>query len=123
MDGQEGAGRNLDPGGDEPSKERRPVIDDLDLTVPEVVEAATVGRLLRGERERQGLGLDQIEANTHIRATQLRALEDDRFDALPAEAYARGFVRTYADLLGCDADQMVHLFNEQWRDTHSAGDR
>ena len=97
---------------------RRPVIDDPNATLPGVVDVATVGRLLRGERERQGIGLDQIQAETHIRVTQLRAIEDDRLDALPAEAYARGFVRTYAELLGLDGDQMVQMFNAQWATAH-----
>src|SRR5207247_3294757 len=49
-----------------------------------------------------------------IRAAQLRAIEEDRLDALPAEAYARGFVRAYADQLAIDADAAVRLFNDQW---------
>jgi hypothetical protein len=108
------ADHNADPGDHESSVRARSVIDDADATVPDRVEVVTVGRLLRGERERQALGLDQIEKSIHIRAAQLRAIEEDRLDALPAEAYARAFVRTYADLLGLDADQMVNIFNQQW---------
>ena len=104
--------------GDSARGARRPVIDDPSATLPGVVDVATVGRLLRGERERQGIGLDQIQAQTYIRVTQLRAIEDDRLDALPAEAYARGFVRTYAELLGLDGDQMVQMFNAQWATAH-----
>ena len=97
----------------------RPVIEDVDVAAAETVRAATLGEVLRAERERQGLGLDQIEAATRIRTAQLRAIEEDRLDALPAEAYARAFVRDYADELGMDADAMVGLFNEQWSRTHT----
>ena len=116
-----GQGFDRREAGDTARGARRPVIDDPNATLPGVVAVATVGRLLRGERERQGIGLDQIQAETHIRVAQLRAIEDDRLDALPAEAYARGFVRTYAELLGLDGDQMVQTFNDQWAASHGAG--
>lgn len=105
-------------GADPPAVDERPVIEDADVVSAETARAPTLGELLRAERERQGLGLDQIEAATRIRAAQLRAIEDDRLDALPAEAYARAFVRDYADELGMDADAMVGLFNDQWSRTH-----
>jgi transcriptional regulator with XRE-family HTH domain len=97
----------------------RPVIEDVNVAPAETVRAATLGEVLRAERERQGLGLDQIEEATRIRTAQLRAIEEDRLDALPAEAYARAFVRDYADELGMDADATVGLFNEQWSRTHT----
>jgi len=114
---QDGVGDELVRGSDGSSKGSRSLIHDAQAAAPKVVPAATVGRLLRSARERQGLGLDEVEATLLIRTAQLRAIEDDRFDALPAEAYARGFVRTYAEYLGLDGDQMVQLFNEQWSAT------
>jgi cytoskeleton protein RodZ len=101
-------------GADPPAGEERPLIEDEDVVSAETTRPPTLGELLRAERERQGVGLDQIEAATRIRAAQLRAIEDDRLDALPAEAYARGFVRAYADQLAMDADAAVSLFNDQW---------
>jgi hypothetical protein len=53
----------------------RPVIDDVDPAPTQALRAATLGEALRAERERQGLGLDQIEAATRIRVAQLRAIE------------------------------------------------
>jgi hypothetical protein len=92
-----------------------PLIDDVEPgDAEEVVRAPTLGETLRAERERQGLPLDEIERVTCVRAAQLRAIEEDRLEALPAEPYARGFVRTYAEHLSLDADAMVDLFNRQW---------
>jgi cytoskeleton protein RodZ len=105
-------------GGEVSTARPSPVIDDVDAASAEAPRVPTLGEALCAERERQGLGLDQIEAGTRIRVAQLRAIEDDRLDALPAEAYARGFVRTYADQLGIDADATVHLFNQQWSRLH-----
>jgi cytoskeleton protein RodZ len=99
---------------DTPAVDERPVIEDVDVVSAETARAPTLGEVLRAERERQGVGLDQIEAATRIRTAQLRAIEEDRLDALPAEAYARGFVRAYADQLAIDADAIVRQFNDQW---------
>jgi helix-turn-helix protein/uncharacterized protein DUF4115 len=95
-----------------------PLIDDVEPgDAPEVVRAPTLGEVLRAERERQGMPLDEVERATCVRAAQLRAIEEDRLDSLPAEAYARGFVRTYAEQLSLDPDAMVDLFNRQWSGT------
>ena len=109
-----GAGSEL------PEQRELPVIDDAGL-VDEVVSVPTLGQMLRQERELRDIPLDRIEEATRIRSAQLRAIEDDRLDALPAEAYARGFVRTYAEYLGLNGDDVVAVFNEQWnRSAHRA---
>jgi cytoskeletal protein RodZ len=104
---RDGAGSEL------PEQRDVPVIDDAGLA-DEVVSSQTLGQFLRQERELRDIPLDRIEQATRIRAAQLRAIEDDRLEALPAEAYARGFVRTYAEYLGLNGDDVVAIFNEQW---------
>jgi len=56
----------------------------------------------------------QIDADTHIRSRYLKALEDERFDVLPGTAYVRGFLRTYAEYLGLDADPFVEEYNARF---------
>jgi helix-turn-helix protein len=90
------------------------LIDDVQEDETDVAASPTLGQLLRTERERRQIGLDEVEQATHIRAAQLRAIEDDRLEALPAEAYARGFVRQYAEVLSINPDDAVRVFNEQW---------
>jgi cytoskeleton protein RodZ len=71
-----------------------------------------IGTKLREERLRRGLELEQVEAETRIRVKYLRALEDERFDVLPGDAYARAFLRDYAEELGLDAQELVDELNE-----------
>jgi cytoskeleton protein RodZ len=66
-----------------------------------------VGAKLRSERERLGIGIDRIEAETHIRAKFLLAIEEERFGALPGPAYVRAFVRDYAEQLGLDPQPLM----------------
>jgi len=70
-----------------------------------------LGAKLRGERERKGIGIDEVEAETRIRAKFLLALEEERFDVLPGPAYVRAFVRDYAEQLGLDPQEMVAELN------------
>jgi hypothetical protein len=70
-----------------------------------------LGAKLRGERDRRGIGIDEIEAETRIRAKFLLAIEEERFDVLPGPAYVRAFVRDYAEQLGLDPQELVNELN------------
>lgn len=65
-----------------------------------------IGETLRAARKRLGLDVASLEKSTRIRTRYLRALEDENWDDLPSETYARAFLRTYADELGLDAEAL-----------------
>jgi cytoskeletal protein RodZ len=73
-----------------------------------------IGTSLREARLRQGVDLPRVEADTKIRAKYLRALEEEKFDVLPAETYVKGFLRTYAEYLGLDGQLYVDEFNSRF---------
>jgi cytoskeletal protein RodZ len=73
-----------------------------------------IGNSLREARLRQGLDLARAEDDTKIRAKYLQALEDERFDILPAETYVKGFLRTYAEYLGLDGQIYLDEFNSRF---------
>jgi cytoskeleton protein RodZ len=73
-----------------------------------------IGSSLRAARMRQKLELSQAERDTRIRAKYLGALEDERFDVLPGAAYTKGFLRTYADYLGLDAQRFVDEYKTRF---------
>jgi cytoskeleton protein RodZ len=68
---------------------------------------------LRGARERLGWSLEAVSAALRIRAAYLAALEAGRIDLLPGNAYAVGFLRTYAAALGLDAAEMCRRFKAE----------
>lgn len=69
------------------------------------------GQLLREARERRGTSLAAAEHATRIRARYLAALEEGRLDLLPGDAYARAFLRQYAEFLGLDARALVEAYD------------
>ena len=76
-------------------------------------KADRVGTALRAQRLKQGLDLAKVSGDLKIRRPYLEALEDGRDSALPARAYAIGFVRTYSTYLGMDTKEIVERFKRE----------
>ncbi len=72
----------------------------------------TIGERLADARRRLGKSLIEAEQAIRVRAVYLEALEDDRFDSLPGEAYVRAFIRTYAKWLGLDPEDIIKEYNQ-----------
>ena len=76
-------------------------------------DPTTIGVYLQWARSQKGLELSDVEERTKIRAKYLQALETEDWDVFPGSAYARGFLATYAKLLGLDADALVDEYRRQ----------
>jgi hypothetical protein len=63
------------------------------------VSGVRIGLSLRAARERRQLTLADAANQLCIRADYLQALENEQFDRLPGTAYARGWLRVYAEFL------------------------
>jgi cytoskeleton protein RodZ len=74
--------------------------------------AESLGQYLREAREEKGWTLEQAAFKTRILYQYLKAVEDDNYEQLPAEVFAKGFVRSYARLLGLDELQILPRFDE-----------
>jgi hypothetical protein len=72
-----------------------------------------IGASLREARTRRGLSLDDVTAGLRIRERYVTALEDERWELMPGEAYAKGFLRMYAEFLGLDGSLYVDEYNER----------
>jgi hypothetical protein len=71
-----------------------------------------VGQVLQDARTRRGLDLTEAERVTQIRVKFLRAMEEGRWEALPAPVYARSFLATYARFLGLDERPLVEEYDK-----------
>ncbi len=65
-----------------------------------------IGATLRKARQDIGATLDEVEYETKIRKRYLEALEREDYGDLPGAVYARGFLKTYANYLGLDGDEL-----------------
>lgn len=76
-------------------------IEAIDETPVEASEP-TVGERLRAAREKMGLSLEDLAAQTRIPQRHLESIERADWDALPAPTYTTGFAKSYASAVGLD---------------------
>jgi hypothetical protein len=72
-----------------------------------------IGESLREARTRRGFTAADVHKAIRIRERYLTALEEERWDMLPGEAYTKGFLRTYSDHLGLDGQLYVDEYNSR----------
>lgn len=72
-----------------------------------------LGALLRKAREQRGYTLDDIQEYTKIRKRYLEAIETGDYKVLPGSFYVRAFVKTYAETVGLDAEEVLRLYHKE----------
>jgi transcriptional regulator with XRE-family HTH domain len=75
-----------------------------------VIEAREFGASLRRERERRGIGLDEIAEQTKVSVSLLSGLERGDLSRWPSGIFRRSFVRTYACAVGLDVGETMNEF-------------
>ncbi len=81
--------------------------NDMDKVETTDASISEIGRRLRDARQERGEDLYDIADYLRIRPAYLFALEEGNFGATPGRPYALGFLRTYADYLGFDGQDLV----------------
>src|SRR5438132_12783983 len=72
-----------------------------------------LGEMLRTQRAKKNITLEQAAADTRIREKFLKALEDGDYQSLPGAVYTKGFLRNYAQYLDLSTEELVVLFHEE----------
>ena len=103
-------------------KREEPKLGEPKLVQTDSASEISIAQELIGERvadtlirARQQLGQDlrSIAEVLCIRYSYLDAIERGQYENLPGPTYAMGFVRTYAEYLGLDGDQIVDRFKHE----------
>jgi hypothetical protein len=74
------------------------------------LEKETFGPVLRAARERRGVSLKQLAAETKLSSELWEALEENNLARWPKRIFARSYVRDYAERVGLDPDEVVNEF-------------
>lgn len=74
--------------------------------------ASRVGAGLQEVRERLGWNLPDVAEGLRIRPEFLTAIENGDLSSLPGPAYRAGFVRSYAQALGLDGEEILRRFRD-----------
>jgi hypothetical protein len=73
----------------------------------------TVGESLAQARYQAGLTIDELSERTKIRATVIRSIEADDYEACGGDLYVRGYVRAIAGAVGVDAQGLIREYDQQ----------
>ena len=71
---------------------------------------SSIGNQLKEEREKQGLSRQQVAEITKLRIHVIEALENEDWFSLPSQVFVKGFIRSYAQVLGLDWKRAVTLY-------------
>ena len=77
------------------------------ISQDENLNVTKVGALLQASRLRLGHDLRFVAETLHIRFVYLEAIEAGRYEELPGAVYVVGFIRSYAEFLGLDSEEVV----------------
>src|SRR3990172_8580772 len=76
----------------------------------------TIGEFLAENRRKQGKSIRDVEKATKIAGKYIEAIENNQFDAIPGNVYAKGFIRNYADFLGVEFEPLLRQFRLEFEE-------
>lgn len=77
-----------------------------DATASPVTQTQAAGERLRAAREAAGWSIDDVATKLKLAPRQIAAIEASDWASLPERTFTRGFLRSYARLVGVDPDSM-----------------
>jgi len=73
-----------------------------------------ISEILKQEREKRGLTLEEISKKTRISLAFLNLIESGEIENLPSYAHAFGFIRNYASYLKLNEKEIENIFKEEF---------
>lgn len=74
----------------------------------------SLGKFLKAERVKKEKSLESIASETKVRLALLEALEADKYSALPARPFLRGFIISYCKAIDCDPERVLHEYKNEF---------
>ena len=72
---------------------------------------SSYGLYLQSLRVEKGISIEQVAAETRIRAEILRAIEAEDHGNLPDEVFVKGFLQSFAKVIGADQTEVLRRFD------------
>ena len=73
----------------------------------------SIGKVLANARKSEGISFSKASNVTKLKVAYLEALEQDKFDVLPAPIYAKNFIKIYGNFLGLDGEELSRDFGKK----------
>lgn len=73
-----------------------------------------VGEMLREERKRQSMSIEDVMSLTKVSRRHIEALENGSITDLPHPVYVKGFLKVYAELLGLEYKKLLPAVDDAY---------
>ena len=87
------------------------VDEPLSLESPEAIKGASA--LLTEARERLGLSQKEVADQLYLTTSFIKHIDDGEFSRIPKPAFIKGYLRTYARVVGLSGDEIVALHDAE----------
>lgn len=74
---------------------------------------SSIGSVLKDARAKNSVSYEEVYAKIKIHPRVLQLLEENKFDKLPSPLFAKSFIRSYAEFLGVNADELVQTYERE----------
>jgi len=81
------------------------------------------GAMLAQARKELGKSVEEIATELNLSITQIKTIELDQSEGLPEPTYVRGYIRSYANLVGLNPEDVLsHYLNKNWQKSTNLDD-
>lgn len=81
------------------------------------MKTKSIGEILKEERQRHRLSIEKLAQKTRIKVKYLKALEANQFIKLPAATFVKGYIKTYASVLGFDHQPLIAILRRDFKES------
>jgi cytoskeletal protein RodZ len=74
----------------------------------------SVGELLRSQREKRKLTVEDVYKSIKVHPSYIRALENDDYSSFEGKVHAKGFLKMYAEFLNLNLDEINALWRREF---------
>lgn len=87
------------------------------------MSAAVIGNVLKEARTKKSLSLDEVHAKIKIHPRVIQLLEEGKFEKLPSPLFAKSFLKSYAEFLGVNPDEVLDAYSKEGEDVKKEPDQ
>ena len=80
-------------------------------STPNTNEQNAPGALLKAAKNQANFSSDQVASRLNLTVELIESLERDEYKESISPAFYRGYLRSYAQLVSIDADQLIEMYN------------
>src|SRR3989338_1400026 len=75
----------------------------------------SIGGVLKEARNKKSISLEEVHSRIKIHPRVIQLLEEDKFDKLPSPVFVKSFLKSYAEFLEVNPEEIVRAYDKEGR--------